>query len=73
MGLADEHERVWNVVVAHVDDGRADQAAERLLRASKDGVHHARRFWRVLNTVQALASVAQAVVVTLHQQVLFTK
>ena len=41
MGLADEHERVRNVVVAHVDDGRAHPGADAPLCAVEDGVHHA--------------------------------
>ena len=57
-------------MVAHVDDGRADPAADAALRAVEDGVHHARRLGRGLHAVQALARVAQAVRHVLVQEIL---
>ena len=57
----DEHERVWDVVVAHVYDGRADPRADAALGAVEDRVHHARRLGRRLDAIEALAGVAQAV------------
>ena len=56
--LTDEHEHVGHVVVAHVDHGRADPAAEALLGVIEDRVHHARCLVCHLYAVQALARVA---------------
>ena len=69
----DEHERIGDVVIAHVDDGGADPGADAALRAVEDGVHHARRLRRGLDAVQALAGVAQAVRHVLAQEVLLRK
>ena len=57
-GHTDEHEGIRNVVVAHVDNGRAHPATEALLRTVENRVHHAGSLWRSLHAVQTLASVA---------------
>lgn len=59
--LVYKEEGVGDVVVAHVDDARADPRPDTALRLVQDGVHHARGFGTGLNAVKALAGVAQAV------------
>ena len=72
-GLTDEHESVGDVVVAHVDDGGADPGTDAPLCAVQDGVHHARGLRCCLDTVQALAGVAQAVWDVLVQEILLSQ
>ena len=67
----DEHERIGHIVVAHVDDGRANPAAKALLRTVENGVHHARRLGCRLHAVQALTSIAQTVRNGFGEQILF--
>jgi hypothetical protein len=54
-----------------MDHGRADPAAEALLCAIEDRVHHPRRLVCRLHAVQALARVAQAIGDRFGEQVLF--
>ena len=67
--LTDEHEGVRHVVITHMYDRRADPGAYTPLCTVEDGVHHVGGLGCSLDTVKALASVAQAVVDVLREQI----
>ena len=73
MLLTNEHKRVWDVVVAHVDDGGTDPRADALLRSIEDNVHHTRGFRRSLDTIETLACVTQTIRHVFGEQVLLCK
>ena len=59
--LTDEHERIGDVVIAHVDDRGANPGAYARLGTVQDGMHHPRRFRRRLDPVQTLTSVTEPI------------
>ncbi len=69
--LVNEHERVRDVVVTHMNDRLADPRANGFLGAMEDGVHHAGSLWGGLNPVETLAGVTEAVGNIFGEEVLF--
>ena len=67
--LGDEQQAVGHIVVPHVHDRRPYPRPQAGLDAGDEAVHCARRAWRGLHALQALAGVGQAVGRAVRQQV----
>ena len=56
-----------------MNDRGADPGTNTLLSTVKDDVHHTRRLWSALYTIQTLTGVAQPVLRSLCQEVLLSQ